>query len=253
MPTILLPAGSTGSELVRHLFRQIGAACRALGVVVAGGHSEITHTVSQPVVAGTMLGEAVRGRTFSTGGCRPGDLILLAGLVPVEGVSLIAREKRDELLARGWSSAELDEAAAYLHKPGISVLAPARAAAASGFVTAMHDPTEGGIATGLLEVALAAGVGLEIDLAAIAIPDLARRLCAAFALDPLGVIASGALLATAAPAHASHLLELWHNLGWHAAVIGRATGQAGEYIALHEGVRGPLPRFAADEITKLWT
>src|SRR4051812_27524411 len=180
LPTILLPAGQTNATLVEEIFSQLGASCRALGITIAGGHSEITPAVNQPVVAGTMLGEVQRGQVIRSGGCRPGDVVLMAGVAPVEGTSLIAREQRAELIARGWRAEELDEAAHYLHHPGISVLQPARLAAQTGVVTAMHDPTEGGVATALLELATAGAVGLTIDLDAIAIPALARRLCAEF-------------------------------------------------------------------------
>jgi hydrogenase expression/formation protein HypE len=80
----------------------------------------------------------------------------------------------------GWLPAELDAAANYLFDPGISVLKPALLAAQAGLVTAMHDPTEGGLATGIAELALAAGVGMEIDLDRVPVSDLSRRLCAAF-------------------------------------------------------------------------
>ncbi len=103
LPTILLPAGETAETLVDVLFEQIGAACRRLSIVVAGGHTEITHAVNQPIVAGTMLGEVQRGRVVRSGGAHPGHVVLLAGSVPVEGASIIAREKRTELLDRGWS------------------------------------------------------------------------------------------------------------------------------------------------------
>jgi hydrogenase maturation factor len=252
LPTVLLPAGQATVEMAAAIFDQIGAACRALHVVVAGGHSEITPAVSQPVVSGQLLGEVRRDRFLRSGGCRPGDVVLLAGAVPVEGVSIIAREKRAALLADGWAPAELDAAANYLFDPGISILKPALLAADAGLVTAMHDPTEGGVATGLLEMALAADAGLAIDLDAIPVPDLARRLCAAFDLDPLGVIASGALLATAAEPQVLALLHLWRRAGWQAAVIGRVTPRAAGLTARRAGQPGPFPQFAVDEITKLW-
>lgn len=252
LPTLLLPAGQTDAALVQRIFRQLGDACRALGIVIAGGHSEITPTVAQPVIAGTMLGEVARGAYLTTQGCRPGDVLLVAGALPVEGASLIAREKRVELLARGWSPADLDRAAAYLHDPGISVQTPARLAVQAGGVTAMHDPTEGGIATGLLELAHAAGVGLDLNLDAIVIPDLARRLCAEFGLDPLGVIASGALLVACSPDAVSGILAAWAAHGWPGAIIGHATTRGGPILAHRGGVPGPLPAFPADEITKLW-
>jgi hydrogenase expression/formation protein HypE len=252
LPTLLLPAGSASEEQVRHIFRQIGTACSSLDIVVAGGHSEITHAVNQPVVAGTLLGEAPRCGFISSGGGRPGDVILMAGVAPVEGTSIIARERRTELLQDGWTPDSLDAAAAYLYDPGISVLVPARIAAETGHVAAMHDPTEGGIATGLEELAVAAQVGLEVDLDAIPIPEVSRALCRHFGLDPLGVIASGALLVTVSAEDAEEILARWRAYGWPAAAIGRLTGGR-ELVALREGRRQEFPRFHADEIIKLWT
>jgi hydrogenase maturation factor len=255
LPTLLLPVGSTDVALVRNIFEQIGAACSKLNLVVIGGHSEITPAVIQPVIAGTMLGEAARDGYLASRSCRPGDVVLLAGQVPVEGASIIAREKRAELLARGWTVSEVDQAAGYLHDPGISVLAPAQAAAATGLVTAMHDPTEGGIATGLYELTVAAGVTIEVDLDAIAILPLAAKLCTAYGLDPLGTIASGALLATCAPEDADRVIEQWDQIGWSGRVIGRVlkhTSSQGNVAALRAGQRVPFPTFDADEIVKLW-
>lgn len=256
MPTLLLPAGDASPALVERIFAEIGAACRALGIVVAGGHSEITHAVNQPVIAGHMLGEANRGRYYHSGGCRPGDVLLLAGAIPVEAASIIARERRADLLAQGWMEAEIDTAANLLHNPGISVLAPAQAAVATGCITAMHDPTEGGVATGIQEIAVAAQVDITVNLDAIPIHPLGERLCAAYALDPLGAIASGSLLATCSAADATTVLEAWHNIGWHGAVIGVVTAPAAQtpiVTAKREGACVPFPHFSADEITRLWT
>lgn len=271
LPTLLLPVGSADETMVRHIFSQIGAACAKLNLVVVGGHSEVTPSVNQPVIAGTMLGEVSRDGYLSSRGCRAGDVVLLAGQVPIEGASIIAREKRADLLTRGWSVADVDKAASFLHDPGISVMLPAQIAVQSGKVTAMHDPTEGGVATGLYELAVAAGVGMEINLDAIPTSPLAAKLCATYGLDPLGTIASGALLATCAPEDAQRLLDAWAQAGWSGALIGRmiaansmpepanghitnpTTGRHQQFTALRAGKRIPLPTFAADEITKLWT
>lgn len=252
LPTLLLPVG-VDTSVARTIFAQIGDACARLNIVVVGGHSEVTHTVNQPVVAGTLLGTVPRSSFVASSGCQPGDAVLMAGSAPVEGVSIIAREKRTDLLAAGWEATRIDQAADYLYKPGISVLAPAHAAAATGRVHAMHDPTEGGIATGLAELALAADVGMEIDLDAIPILPLARDLCAAFGLDPLGTIASGALLATCAQADVPTMLAAWRDQGWDGCVIGRVTQRGGSLVAHRGGVETPFPTFTADEITKLWT
>jgi hydrogenase expression/formation protein HypE len=252
LPTLLLPAGQTDAELARRIFAQIGVACRELGIVVAGGHSEITPTVNQPVIAGTMLGAVRRGQMVSSRGARPGDCVLLVGAAAVEGTSIIARELRATLLARSWSAAELDAAANYLYEPGISVLRPALAAAERGLVTAMHDPTEGGIATGLLELAVAAGVGLRIDLDAIPVSDLTARLCREFGLDPLGAIASGALIATAREADLPALRQIWSAEGCSHAIIGQIIPPADGIQSFHAGQPSDFPTFEVDEITKLW-
>lgn len=253
LPTILLPAGDADVALAEEIFKQIGDACRELHIIVAGGHSEITSTVSQPVIAGSMLGAVGRDSIVSTGGARPGDQILMAGEAPIEGASIIAREMRQSLLDRGWSSREVDEAADYLYRPGISVLLPARLAVQTGGVTSMHDPTEGGIATGLLEVATAARVGIAVDLDRIPISNLARRLCAEFGLDPLGTIASGSLLATAAADDAPQILDTWRSHGWSGTVIGTVVPLESDIRGYSQGMETTFPRFTTDEITKLWT
>ncbi|MCB0162232.1 MAG: hypothetical protein KDD83_29040, partial [Caldilineaceae bacterium] len=140
-----------------------------------------------------------------------------------------------------------------LHDPGISVLAPALAAAQAGLVSAMHDPTEGGVITGLHELAVAAVVGLDVDLDAIALLPVAAELCATFGLDPLGVIASGALLATCAQDDVAPLQQLWSSHGWTSRVIGTVTPVEAGMHAVRGGAPTRFPRFAVDEITKLFT
>ena len=251
LPTVLLPVATTVEE-VRLICDQVGAACRALDITVAGGHTEVTEAVNQPVIAGTLLGEVARRKVVRTGGCRPGDLVLLAGSAAVEGTSIIAREMRDALLAQGWEPGRLDEAANYLFEPGISVLAPALAAAEAELVTAMHDPTEGGVATGLWELADASGCGLEVELDEIPVAPVTAAACAAFGLDPLGTIASGGLLATAALEDVEPLLELWRGSGKEGRGIGRVLPSDEGVYGLRSGRRVPLPRYDADEIVKLW-
>ncbi len=251
LSTVLLPVGTTEEE-VREICDQLGAACRALDIVVAGGHTEVTAAVNQPVVAGTLLGEVARGKVVRTGGCRPGDVVLLVGSAGVEGTSIIAREMGEILLELGWSEEVVEEAGNYLYEPGISVLEPALAAAEAGLVTAMHDPTEGGVATGLWELADASGCGLEVELGAVSVTRLTAAACAVFGLDPLGTIASGGLLATAGGDDVDAVLGLWRGMGREGRVIGRVLPAGAGVYGLREGGRVALPRFSADEIVKLW-
>ena len=200
-----------------------------------------------------MLGEVTPGRLITNTGSRPGDVVLLVKGVPIEGTALIALERAAVLRARGYGADFIARGQGFLHQPGISVVAPARLAAETAEVHAMHDPTEGGVATGLLELARAAGLGLEVDLDAIPILPESAALCAEFGLDPLGTIASGAILLTAPPSAVPRLVETLAAAGYPTAVIGRITPAEAGLVAYRAGSPVPWPHFAADEITKVFS
>jgi hydrogenase expression/formation protein HypE len=250
LATCLLPEGRTTEETVEALFAQLGAACRALGVSLVGGHTEITHGLDRPLVIGTMLGEVTKDRLVTTGGARSGDAILVTKGIPVEGTSIIARVRGAELERRGYPAAVLIRAREYLSR--LSVVPEALLAAELVRVHAMHDPTEGGLATALWELAEAAGVGLAIDAERIPILPEGRTLCAEFGLDPLGTIASGALLAAVAPADAPAVLHAWARQGIDCAYIGRAVPREAGVTLTAGGKARELPLFPQDEITRLF-
>lgn len=250
LSTLLLPEGRTDEALVDTIMAQISQACRSLGVVPCGGHTEITYALERPIVVGFMLGEVEPGGVVRSSGVEVGDEILVTKGVAVEGTAVIAREMADRLQNR-FSQAFLQRCQRFLHDPGISIVREAQIATARAPVHAMHDPTEGGIATGLWELAAASSVGLEIDGTAIPVFDETLDLCREFDLDPLGVIASGALLIAAAPDDAVAIYEALGEAGVSVAKIGRAVPLE-QGLSLHtpEGTR-PLPRFDQDQITRL--
>lgn len=252
LATLLLPAGRATSELVEEIFSQISDACGSLGVSLAGGHTEITVDLSRPIVSGTMLGEVAPERLITTAGARPGDSVLLVKPVPIEGTALIALERREALTARGYAGDAIARAQRLLRDPGISVVAPALLAAETADVHAMHDPTEGGVMTGLLEIAQGAGAGLSVDLDAIPILPEGLALCSEFGLDPLGTIASGALLVAVAQPDAARVASTLGEAGYATATIGRITPASEGLEARRAGQRVPWPTFHADEITKLF-
>jgi hydrogenase maturation factor len=252
LATLLLPAGLATADMARTIFGQLYAACSDLNISLAGGHTEVTYGLDRPLIAGMMLGEVARDRLVTKAGTRPGDAVVLIKSIPIEGAALIAREKRGDLISRGYSVEWLDRVAGFLHSPGISVLKPALLAHEVAEVHAMHDPTEGGLATGLLEVARAAEVGLEIDLDAIPILPEGERLCAEFGLDPLGTIASGALIVTLPPDQVAALRRAMETAGYPVSLIGRVLEADAGVWATRHGERGTLPRFAVDEIARLF-
>ncbi len=251
MATILLPAGKATPALAEAIYAQIAAACADLGIALAGGHTEITVGLDRPLVSGTMLGEVTPERLVRSSGMQPGDDLVLVGNAPIEGTALIAREKEADLLARGFDPALLRRAQGFLHDPGISVVRAAALAVQVARVHAMHDPTEGGLATGLWEMAQASGVGLEVDFDAVPIPPESQALCAVYGLDPLGVIASGALLVALPPQESGRLLAACRQAQLPAQIIGRATARGGPLSARRGGAAVPYPHFAVDEIARI--
>lgn len=250
LATFLLPEGTTGAD-ARAIFAETLAACRELGVALVGGHTEITDGVTRPVVCGHMLGEAAPDELVPGGGARPGDRILLTKSVPLEATAILARERREALLAGGWDAAALDRAARVLYDPGISVLPEARLAVTTRAATAMHDPTEGGLATGLRELAEASGVGLRVERDRIPVHPDGAALCAALGLDPLGAIASGSLLLASPPDRAPAYVAACAESGIPCAEIGEVVpADQGLTLVGSDGAR-ELPRFERDELARL--
>jgi hydrogenase expression/formation protein HypE len=251
LATALLPAGLADAAMAESILAQILDACAALDIALVGGHTEITYELPRPIIAGAMLGEVAKDKMISSAGARVGDMVLVTKSIPVEGTSLIAREKEDELRARGCTDDFIARAKDCLRHPGISVVREALIAAEAGLAAALHDPTEGGIATGLWELAHASKVGIEIDEDALPLLEEGRALCAMYGLDPWGVIASGSLLATTPADKSQDLINRWAGANIQSTVIGRVVPREDGVTLQRAGVRRPLPRFAADEITRI--
>jgi hydrogenase maturation factor len=267
LATLLLPENEPAST-AREIFEQLHLAADELGITLVGGHTEITVGLPRPIIAGTMLGEAAPSETVSTSGATPGDDIILTRGIAIEGTAIIARESRSQLAAKGLTETEIAEAAALLDSPGISVVSAARIAASTGHVTAMHDPTEGGLAGALEEMALASATGVTVDGASVTVLPETSRICDALDLDPWGLIASGALLITTRPAGTRDIVTALSDGGIPASVIGTVTEYGAESVAgtrseqdqgpanrlqrIVNGITGPLPRFERDEIARLY-
>ncbi|MBN2503287.1 MAG: AIR synthase family protein [Anaerolineales bacterium] len=251
LTTCLLPEGKTTPELVETIAAQVARACEQINVTVIGGHTEITYGLDRPIIVGTMIGEVAPKKMVTPDKLNPGDTLLLTKGVPIEATAILAREFSDEL-AHVLTAEELKTAQDYLYKPGISVLKDAQIAVQHGRVTAMHDPTENGLAGGLWELAIASGHTLVIDPTAIPIPALSGKICAHFKLDPLATIASGALLLACHPADASSIIQGLVDQGINCVTIGTIEKGNPEVWQQTEAGRILLPRPVRDEITRAY-
>jgi hydrogenase maturation factor len=246
-PTIIVPPATT-TATVRSIVTDIDRAARRLRIAVTGGHTEISPAVRQPIVAGDIQGVVAKDGLVTSAGASVGDSVVLTKSAGIEGTSILARaypqEARKVLGARA-----ARVAARYHHVPGISVVEEALLGARAG-ATAMHDPTEGGVAAGLYELSFAAAKRIVIDLDRIPVSALTAKLCACFGLRPLGLIGSGALLMTLPPARLATVMRALHRRGIPAVRIGEV--KAGKGVeARSGGKRVPFEWSERDELTKL--
>jgi hydrogenase expression/formation protein HypE len=192
--TIFLPGSD--EELLDDVTGQLDAEARRLGITIVGGHTETLAALDRPLLSLTCMGPT--DRYVPTSGANPGDAVVLTKGAGIEGSAVLATDFRDSVVDGGVESTVVDRAAEFFDDvsvlPESAVLAPV--------ATAMHDPTEGGVLNGLVELAHASDVSIELDSDDVPIRQETRRLCAAMGVDPLRILGSGAMLATV-PAEAS--------------------------------------------------
>jgi len=251
MVTALLPEGVTTPKGVEEISKQLFSACQDLGISLIGGHTEITYGLDRPIIVGTMVGEVARDQLITPKGAMPGDRILLTKGIPIEGTAILTREF-PERLKGVLSQEEIQEGKEYLFNPGISVVKDAMIATQAGKVTAMHDPTEGGLSGALWELAEACGHTLVIDPKNVFIPKISTKICQAFEIDPLATIASGALLLTTPPEHTNAIIRSLEDEGIACADIGCVEAGNVRVEQITPKGRQLLPRPERDEIAMLF-
>ena len=249
LSTLMFPVGTSAFSIQR-VMAELSDICRQSGITLCGGHTEITDAVSRPVVTGMMAGTIVRRRLIHKQNIKPGDRILLTKGVAVEGTAIIAREFGKRLKRLGVAEADIAKCRRFLDH--ISVLKEAAIAGDVEGVSAMHDVTEGGLATALEELSIAGGHHIRITMEQIPIYRETARICGLLKLDPLGLIGSGSLIICCRQYSSEILQEKLAAEQIPVAVIGevREAGQGVE--AVRNRQPAPWPTFETDEITRLF-
>lgn len=251
--TLLFPEQTTTGESAARLFESVYEACRELRVSVIGGHSEVTYGLDRPIAVGTLIGEVEHGRLITPKGAMIGDRVLLTKGVAIEATAIVAREFQEHLTGF-LSPAELQMAQNYLRTPGISVVADAQIAIDAGNVTAMHDPTEGGLWSALWELAEAIGHTIVVNPGRVPVSPITAKICRAVRIDPLAAISSGALLLTVSPEDSTTIIRALGDAGIQCADIGYVEDGTAAVWQVGEGgddrARGVRP--PRDEIARLF-
>jgi len=240
--TLLLAEQSAEGDLDR-IVSEAGDAARQVGIEIVGGHTEVTPGIERSIVVVCAIGRAPRDGFVSASGGRPGHALMLTKSAGIEGTAILAADLADRL--RGEiDAAMLNRARAFIDR--ISVVPEGRIGARTG-ATAMHDVTEGGVLTGVWELAEASGCGVRLDADAVPVAPETRAICAALGADPLALISGGAML-IAVPDPGPLQAEL-HLAGIPSAEIGILTGA--ERVVLRRGRSSPLVPPDRDELWRL--
>lgn len=217
LASILLPENAE-SQMLEDIMLSMHSAAKELNVSIIGGHTEVTPELKRPIITGFMLGLAEKGRFVTSTDAKVGNLVILTKGVAIEGTAILATEREEELSEKIGKDI-VQRAKQFIQR--ISVVPEAIKAMSTGAVTAMHDPTEGGVANGLHELAEASELGFIVDRSKFVIHNETTQICNLLDVNPLDLIASGAMLIAVEEQQASNLLKTLKKDGIPAAIIGR--------------------------------
>jgi hydrogenase expression/formation protein HypE len=244
---ILLPENAD-KKTVEVICTQMDMAAKDLGIAIVGGHCESTMGLANPIVVGCVMGVTEKGRYVTAGGAKPGDRLILTKSAGLEGTAILASDREAEL-KKTVSATVLRNAKNFFSQ--ISVVKDALIACKTGGVHAMHDPTEGGVAGGIHEMADASGLGVRVFEDKIAVQPETAKICSHFGIDALQLIGSGALLISAEAKSAEEIIKSLEEQQIQASIIGDLLENADERLLVRKNRKvQALPRPSSDH---LWT
>ncbi len=249
LTTLLFPQNTTPSQ-IWCVMQEIEAMCLRLGIALCGGHTEITDAVTRPVVSGMMAGTVKKSALVEKKHMRPGDCVLLTKGIAVEGTAIIAREFYGRLKKLGLSEPLIEKCRGFIDH--ISILKEAEIASKSGMTTAMHDITEGGLATALTELSAAGGHKLYIDMAQIMVFPETIEICDLLRINPMGLIGSGSLIICCKPEAKTQLIAEISAANIAVACIGKVMEPGRGIDARRNNQPEKWPFFESDELTRLF-
>jgi hydrogenase maturation factor len=229
---------------------ELESVCRRWGITLCGGHTEITDAVTRPVITGMLAGTVARNRLIDKRNIKPGDNVFLTKAVAVEGTAIIAREFGDRLSVLGMTESDIEASKQFLFS--ISILEEAQIARDCEGVSAMHDITEGGLATALMELSIAGKHRIRVHMDRIPVFPQTKKICTLLGIDPMGLIGSGSLLICSRKNETETIMGSIRNAGIDIACIGEVI-EAGRGIeAVSKAGPAVWPSFEVDEITRLY-
>ena len=223
--SLVVEEGTPISELDA-IMKSMRETCEEAGVRITTGDTKVMGSgeLDGPVINTTGIGAVPPEEVITDAGLSPGDVVLVSGTVGDHGIALLSEREGFDF------GGDLESDVAPVN--GV-----VRAALDAGRVTAMKDPTRGGLATALNEMAEKAGVGIEIDEPSIPIDDAIASAGEVLGIDPLSVANEGTVVLGVDPDDAEAVLEAIRNrpMGSEAAVVGRVTSDLVGRVVLDTG------------------
>jgi len=247
MLAVMLPVGTTDEE-IEDIMKQAAEVAESLGVEIIGGHTEITPAVNRPVIVSTAIGRTVSGGSQRAKAMRPGDCILMTKYAGLEGTGIIASDF-ERRLKEVITEEEQLEAKAFLKQ--VSVVKEGIAAGKVG-TAGMHDITEGGVLGAVWELCEISKTGVELNLKAIPVKEVTKKICNHFDIDYLRLISSGCMMIVAHPEKKAAIIKAVEETGAPIACIGVVKErEAGRILVQEDGTKIDIVPPASDELYKI--
>ena len=226
----ILEEGLPLAELAQIVESMAGAAREAEVQIVTGDTKVVERGKGDGVFINTAgVGRVLPGITVSGDQARPGDRIIVSGSIGDHGVAVMSQRQ-----GLSFSTALLSDSAS------LNGLVYAMAAAAAPALRVLRDPTRGGVAATLNEIAHQSGVGIQLDESAVPVRQEVRGACELLGLDPLNVANEGKLLTICDPAATGKLLAAMHEYpaGRDAAIIGEVIDDPMRLVRMTTAIGG---------------
>ncbi|MEM0001928.1 MAG: AIR synthase-related protein [Desulfurococcaceae archaeon] len=247
LPVVLLPSWFSEAEIME-FFNDMSRALKEVEGVVIGGHTEITPSISRPIVSMTAAGYTT-SRIIFTRDAKVGDLVYVIGRIGGEGVGVIAWDFETVLIEKNTSREVIEKAKTYIYD--VSVIKTALEI--KDYVNAMHDATEGGVLQALREIAIASNTKIIVHRENLSLDETVEVIAKTVNVDPLKLLSSGCIVATVPKSNKKEFESALENLGKPYSLIGQVEYGCGEVVVKSGTIVELIKEDIIDEIYKLWS